>query len=307
MAFAWPSMVYHRGNIDPAKSEEIRAVTKEFFDKLAELFDSASINRTISPIGRPWSSLSVWTPEMIWIGFTPATGMSSTVSASSDEACSAEDIRQIAKTEMGWTLESVVRLPRGGSSERDTEIELAIEDHLREISETMTFDRLGDIEHVQHLRPYLGKFLADHPDPEHNVLVMMPFADTPQLTAIHKTIKSTLEQRGLNALRADDRDFTGDLWSNIEVYLTGCLFGIAVFEDIDRRDFNPNVSLELGYMMGRGKRCLLLKERRLAQMPSDVAHKLYRTFDSYNIEATVGAEVGHWLDVDLRIGNPAAE
>jgi len=307
MAFAWPGMAYHRGTIDPAKAEEIRAVTKEFFDKLAELFDSASISRTISPIGRPWSSLSVWSPEMIWIGFTPATGMSSTASASTDEACSAEDVRQIAKTELGWTLESIVRLPREGSSERDAEIESAIEDHVREISETMTFDRLGDVEHVRHLRPYLEQFLADHPDPDCNVLVMMPFAETPQLTTIHSTIQSALEQRGLKALRVDDRDFTGDLWSNIEVYLTGCRFGIAVFEDIDRRDFNPNVSLELGYMMGRGKRCLLLKEQRLAQMPSDVAHKLYRTFDSYNIEATVSAEVGRWLDVDLRIGDIAAQ
>lgn len=31
-----------------------------------------------------------------------------------------------------------------------------------------------------------------------------------------------------------------------------------MFEDVEQRDFNPNVSLELGYLMGRGeiKRCI---------------------------------------------------
>lgn len=105
----------------------------------------------------------------------------------------------------------------------------------------------------------------------------------------------------MNAVRADDRDYTGELWSNIEVYLTGCQYGIAVFEDIDQRDFNPNVSLELGYLMGRGKRTLLLKEKRLPRVPTDVVHRLYKEFDGYDIENSIKREVGQWITRDLRI------
>ena len=159
--------------------------------------------------------------------------------------------------------------------------------------------KLGDISHVRHLETYLRQFLQDHPDPDKNVFVMMRFNDTEQMKTVYETIKSTLATRGMTAIRADDRDYTGELWSNIEVYLTGCRYGIAVFEDIDQRDYNPNVSLELGYLMGRGKRTLLLKEKRLPRLPTDVVHRLYKEFDMFDIANSVEREVGRWIDVDL--------
>jgi hypothetical protein len=130
---------------------------------------------------------------------------------------------------------------------------------------------------------------------------MMRFAPKDQLKTVHSAVRDTLTARGLQCVRADDRDYTGDVWSNIEVYLTGCKYGIAVFEDIDERDFNPNVSLELGYMMGRKRRCLLLKEKRLPKMPADVVHKLYQPWDAFKIEETISAQVARWVDVDLRL------
>jgi len=68
---------------------------------------------------------------------------------------------------------------------------------------------------------------------------MMRFDPSPQLQQVHAAIADTLAARNMNAVRADGRDYTGDLWSNIEIYLTGCKYGIAVFEDINQRDFNP--------------------------------------------------------------------
>lgn len=161
--------------------------------------------------------------------------------------------------------------------------------------------KLGDIEHVRHLEPYLRKFLEDHPEPSRNVFIMMRFSDSDQMKQIHNAIVAGLAEHGLNAVRADDRDYTGEVWSNIEVYLTGCQYGVAVFEDIEKRDFNPNVSLELGYLMGRAKRSLLLKEKRLPNMPSDVVHRLYKEFDGYDIENSIKREIGNWITRDLRI------
>jgi hypothetical protein len=79
----------------------------------------------------------------------------------------------------------------------------------------------------------------------------------------------------------------------------GCTRGIAVFEDIDERDFNPNVSLELGYMLGRSKRCLLLKEQRLPVLPADVIHRLHKPFDVFSISDTIRTLILRWIDVDL--------
>ncbi|OLT34754.1 hypothetical protein BJF84_17130 [Rhodococcus sp. CUA-806] len=121
------------------------------------------------------------------------------------------------------------------------------------------------------------------------------------MNQVYAAIKTALKARGMNAVRADDRDYSDELWSNVEVYLTGCMYGIAVFEDFDERDYNPNVSLELGYLMGRGKRTLLLKEKRLPKLPTDVVHRLYKEFDMLNIDASVEREVGRWVDVDLAL------
>lgn len=74
---------------------------------------------------------------------------------------------------------------------------------------------------------------------------------------------------------------------------------VSVFEDIDHRDFNPNVSLELGYMLGKHKRCLILKERRLQQLPTDVVNRLYKPFDAFDIEGSIGSQVLEWIDNDL--------
>lgn len=159
--------------------------------------------------------------------------------------------------------------------------------------------QLGDVSHVRYLDPHLRVFLTDHPTYDRNVFIMMRFSDSPQLTQIHQSIVAALAAHDMKAVRADDRDYTGELWSNIEVYLTGCKYGIAVFEDVDQRDFNPNVSLELGYLMGRGKRTLLLKEKRLPRIPSDVVHRLYKEFDVFDVENSIMREIGKWVAVDL--------
>jgi hypothetical protein len=103
----------------------------------------------------------------------------------------------------------------------------------------------------------------------------------------------------MKGLCADDRVYIDDLWDNIRVYMTGCRYGIAVYEDIDQRDFNPNVAIELGYMLGHEKRCLILKEKRLPTIPADIVGRLYKPWDAFDIEASVSAAVAQWVDVDL--------
>ena len=88
------------------------------------------------------------------------------------------------------------------------------------------------------------------------------------------------------------------LW-NILTYIYGCRFGIAVFERIEDEAFNPNVALEVGYMMGLGKPVCYLKERTLRTLHTDLVGQLYSEFDVENCE---GNRVPHAAEMDGRQG-----
>jgi protein-tyrosine-phosphatase len=148
--------------------------------------------------------------------------------------------------------------------------------------------------------------LVDFPNPLSNVFLMMRFRKTKQHRDIGETISAILNEYSLNLLRADFRQYHDELWGNVQSYMNASHYGIAAFEQIDERDINPNVSLELGYMFGQHKQCLLLKEKRVPSLPSDLVGRLYREFDSYNIEQTVRDEVRQWLR-DLGVAKRSGE
>lgn len=152
----------------------------------------------------------------------------------------------------------------------------------------------------EHFSRYFPAFLSDHPSIEHNVFLMMRFKDGFQYKEIEKTIRQCMAKYGLNVLRADDKDYTGDLWENVCLYMLGSKYGIAVFEEIDEREFNPSVALELGFMLAHDKRCLILKDQRMPKMPTDIVGKLYKQFDTYNISASISFCIDSWVrDIGL--------
>ena len=53
-----------------------------------------------------------------------------------------------------------------------------------------------------------------------------------------------------------------DVWSNVELYLLGCRYGIAIVEDRFKPELNPNVAMEWGWMRGLGKDVLFLVEKQ---------------------------------------------
>jgi hypothetical protein len=155
-------------------------------------------------------------------------------------------------------------------------------------------------ENLAHLAPLMCEFYKDHPDYEQNVFLMMRFKETEHFEEITRVVRGTLRRYGLHVLRADDKEYSEDLWANVCVYALGCKCGVAVFEEIDEREFNPNIALEPGFMMAQGKRCLLLKDKRMPKLPTDVMGKLYKTFDSYKIPQTIARQLRSWL-VDIGV------
>jgi len=141
----------------------------------------------------------------------------------------------------------------------------------------------------------LKKFHVAHRDASSTCFVMMRFGKTKAHSKIETTIKKTLAKHGLVGLLARDREFHDELFPNIQTYIHGCDFGIAVYERVETDEFNPNVALEVGYMIGLRKKVLLLKDKTLKALQTDLVGKLYREFDPQSPQRTIPAQIDSWL------------
>ncbi len=153
----------------------------------------------------------------------------------------------------------------------------------------------SDFEFPPELAESLKRFKSDHPDPMKCGFIMMRFGTTKAHNEIAQSIRDALSSHKINALRADDKDYHDDLYWNILTYIYGCGFGIAVFERIEQEEFNPNIALEVGYMMALRKPVLLLKDRTLKNLNTDLIGKLYKIFDPQSISETIAPQLQRWL------------
>jgi nucleoside 2-deoxyribosyltransferase len=71
--------------------------------------------------------------------------------------------------------------------------------------------------------------------------------------------------------------------------------GIAVFDRLSTDEFNPNVSLEVGYMIALGKPVCLLKDKTLRALHTDLVGRLYQSFDPQNPSLSVASALERWL------------
>ena len=136
---------------------------------------------------------------------------------------------------------------------------------------------------------------------DRNAFVMMRYREEQHFKLIESSIRHSLKNFGLIARFAKDSALVDGLWDNIVLYMRHSRFGVVVFEDIDEREFNPNVSLELGYMYALGRRCLVLKERRMPLRPTDICGKLYRNFDVLALPDSISEQIEQWCENDLAL------
>lgn len=141
----------------------------------------------------------------------------------------------------------------------------------------------------------LAGFRRDHPDPAKVAFLMMQFGTTKLHGEFVEAIRSTGRKHGVTVLRADDKEYHDDLFWNVATYMHGCSFGIAVFERLVREDFNPNVSLEVGYMLALGKQVCLLKDTTLDALNADLVGRLYRSFDTQDAKNSIPRELEKWM------------
>lgn len=141
----------------------------------------------------------------------------------------------------------------------------------------------------------LEKIRKDYPVGKRIAFIIMKFGSTSVHKQMIKDIKDVLAKHNIIGLRADDKEYMDDLFLNVKVYMHTCDFAIAVYERIVSDDFNPNVSLEVGYLFGMKKPVMLLKDLTLKALNTDLTGKLYKEFDTTNTKDSINMAIEKWL------------
>lgn len=181
-------------------------------------------------------------------------------------------------------------------SYNDHPLILTHRDYLEKIEaiNVITPEQIYNDEKYSHLKTSINKFLKEYPF-ENNVFIMMRFyEDIDIFNNIEKEIKDTLSENGLVGHLAKDRRYKRDMLDNIKVYMASCRYGIAVFEMIRDTDFNPNISIELGFMEAWGRNVLLLKEQNLPNLNTDIVGELYEEFNQDRL-STIRSCIRRWI------------
>lgn len=142
----------------------------------------------------------------------------------------------------------------------------------------------------------IAKYREDHPYDTRKCFLIMQFTNTKAHQGIYKAINGIIKERGMECTRADEKEYHDDLLYNVLTYIYGSDFGIAVFERIEKEEFNPNISWEVGYMMAIGKPVCLLKDKNMRTLHSDLIGKLYKEFDPLEPERTIPNSIDKWLN-----------
>lgn len=144
----------------------------------------------------------------------------------------------------------------------------------------------------------VARFRNDHPDASEAAFIMMNFCFTETRAVLVAAIKRVLWDAGIAGLLASDKTYHDDLLFNVLTYIYGCGIGVAVFERTDAVQFNPNVSFEVGYMMGHGKPVCFLKDDALKTLPTDLLGRLYIGYSAETRfpDITILRPFKRWLD-----------
>jgi hypothetical protein len=134
---------------------------------------------------------------------------------------------------------------------------------------------------------------------EKSVFIMTKFpesdaGDDAKLKEIIQEVKQTIADVGLIP-RIATYEYHEDLRRNVELYLLGSAKGVAIVEDRCRKEMNPNVAFEWGWMKGMGKRVFYLMEEEFAHSRADWSGLLNKTFSWDHPAEDIRTALTAWL------------
>lgn len=171
---------------------------------------------------------------------------------------------------------------------------------------------LGEREHTL-IPPFLGpkgaakglSRLLDQKSFEQNVMLITAFpkgTDDPFSDLIDK-MRAAVSDHGLNLVVASDAMLEDTLWANVVTYMWAAKYAIVLMNTADNR-LNYNVLIEIGGMLMTGRRCAILRDITVPEMPTDLVGHIYKPTDLSDHAASL-AEIHKWIRDDLGLGQCA--
>lgn len=149
----------------------------------------------------------------------------------------------------------------------------------------------------------IADFLKNYPF-DHNVFGISRYPDeggtNDPLSSALESARATLRDYSLDFHLASDRNVSDELWPNVAASMWACRYGIAFIETRVEPTVNRNVLIEVGAMLMTGRRCVLLKDRTVNDMPTDLVGHIYKPID-LNDATTVEAALREWCEDDLQL------
>ena len=131
--------------------------------------------------------------------------------------------------------------------------------------------------------------MTKYPDAKH------PSVTDPQLQKVTDAVSAAVAANKYVPRIASDKDYHAQLWDNVELHMLGCRRGIAIVQDKVKKELNPNVAIEWGWMIGLNRRVLYLVEKDFKQARADWQGMSKSEFDWANPALDVEAAVKKFL------------
>lgn len=135
-----------------------------------------------------------------------------------------------------------------------------------------------------------------------SVFIMTKFPDDQnpkpidlELKKIIQEVRDAVTAKGFIPRLAYDKRYHPNLWDNVEMYLLGCKYGIAIVENKYQHELNPNVTMEWGWMRGMDRNVLFLVENSFDLARADISGLIQDRFAWNNPSADIIRAIDSWL------------
>jgi hypothetical protein len=142
--------------------------------------------------------------------------------------------------------------------------------------------------HLVRHQPKIGLVNTPATPYEKSVFIMTKYPDmkgakwaglNAELDKVIGAVEAAVSGRNYMPRKAIDHGIQAMLWDNVELFLVGCKWGIAIVESKYRKELNPNVTMEWGWMRGMGREVLYLKEKSFNKERADLSGLRVSEFD----------------------------
>jgi hypothetical protein len=182
------------------------------------------------------------------------------------------------------------------------ELALVIDEHLKKwghlINKTLEKFRDFPPQHNRHFEK-LEEFWKDGSF-EESIFIMTkyPEGNSPidkQLQKVIDAVSVCITKHHYKPRLANNKKYHAVLWDNVELYLIGCKRGVAIVEDTYKKELNPNVTMEWGWMRAMNREVLYLVVEGFDQDRADLSGLIKVNFQWGNPQKSIEQAIKNWL------------